>query len=426
MRSMTGFGRAEIERGKMRVAAEVRTLNQRFFELKLNLPRTWGEHEARNPQAGPGRYRARPSRALRPMHPAGPPPTTLRVNDGLAALYVKELAPARAQSRSYRQAGGRASCCIAPRFSRSAKRRPTPAPACNWRSPRSRVHSRRSKPTASARAKHCARDFIGRINTITEAVPQIERLAEASRSEILANFQTRLRDLIGDLAVNEKRLYEEASDAAQRADITEEVTRLRVHLRGLRELVESEGAVGKQIEFLLQEVNREINTMGAKSQSAALSRDDRRTEGRGRKDARAGAERRVGRRITLDCKGLAAFIGLIMEHTGAPRRGIIFILSAPSGAGKTTISRAALKAISGLEASVSLTTRRPRNGEAEGTDYLFVSEEEFIRRREADELAEWARVFEASYGTPRARLDECSRRRPRHPARHRHPRRAPD
>jgi guanylate kinase len=95
-----------------------------------------------------------------------------------------------------------------------------------------------------------------------------------------------------------------------------------------------------------------------------------------------------------------------MEDRGAPRRGIIFILSAPSGAGKTTISRAALKAISGLEASVSLTTRRPRNGEAEGTDYLFVSEEEFIRRREADELAEWARVFEASYGTPRARLNE--------------------
>jgi guanylate kinase len=95
-----------------------------------------------------------------------------------------------------------------------------------------------------------------------------------------------------------------------------------------------------------------------------------------------------------------------MEDRGAPRRGIIFILSAPSGAGKTTISRAALKAISGLEASVSLTTRRPRNGEAEGTDYLFVSEEEFIRRREADELAEWARVFEASYGTPRARLND--------------------
>ena len=52
MRSMTGFGRAEIERGKVRVAAEVRSLNQRFFELKLNLPRTWGGHEAEIVQHG--------------------------------------------------------------------------------------------------------------------------------------------------------------------------------------------------------------------------------------------------------------------------------------------------------------------------------------------------------------------------------------
>jgi len=94
-----------------------------------------------------------------------------------------------------------------------------------------------------------------------------------------------------------------------------------------------------------------------------------------------------------------------MKHLGAPRRGIIFILSAPSGAGKTTISRAALEAIKGLEASVSLTTRSPRNGETEGVDYRFVDEEEFSRRREAGELAEWARVFDAWYGTPRAALD---------------------
>lgn len=90
-----------------------------------------------------------------------------------------------------------------------------------------------------------------------------------------------------------------------------------------------------------------------------------------------------------------------------PRRGIIFIVSAPSGAGKTTISRAALKSIAGLEASISLTTRAPREGEADGIDYHFVSDEEFTRRREAGELAEWARVFDSSYGTPRAPLEQA-------------------
>ncbi len=89
------------------------------------------------------------------------------------------------------------------------------------------------------------------------------------------------------------------------------------------------------------------------------------------------------------------------------RRGIIFIVSAPSGAGKTTISRAALKSIAGLEASVSLTTRAPREGEVDGLDYHFVSDEEFRRRQQAGELAEWARVFDSSYGTPRAPLDRA-------------------
>lgn len=90
-----------------------------------------------------------------------------------------------------------------------------------------------------------------------------------------------------------------------------------------------------------------------------------------------------------------------------PRRGIIFILSAPSGAGKTTISRAALKAIPGLEASVSLTTRKPREGEMEGVDYRFVSDEEFKRCLDLGDLAEWARVFESSYGTPRTPIENA-------------------
>ncbi len=100
-----------------------------------------------------------------------------------------------------------------------------------------------------------------------------------------------------------------------------------------------------------------------------------------------------------------ASIVLKSADSPPPRRGIIFILSAPSGAGKTTIYRVALKAIAGLEFSVSLTTRTPREGEAEGIDYRFVSEEEFKRRQSSGELAEWARVFESSYGTPRAPLD---------------------
>ncbi len=96
-------------------------------------------------------------------------------------------------------------------------------------------------------------------------------------------------------------------------------------------------------------------------------------------------------------------------NASRPRRGIIFILAAPSGAGKTTIWRGALKAIAGLEFSVSLTTRGPREGERPGFDYHFVSEEEFNRKLESGELAEYDRHFDAAYGTPRAPLEAAVR-----------------
>jgi guanylate kinase len=88
------------------------------------------------------------------------------------------------------------------------------------------------------------------------------------------------------------------------------------------------------------------------------------------------------------------------------RRGLLFVLSSPSGAGKTTLSRRLLAADSSLRMSVSVTTRQPRPGEVHGTDYLFVDVAEFDRLRRGDKLLEWAEVHGASYGTPRAHVLE--------------------
>ena len=86
------------------------------------------------------------------------------------------------------------------------------------------------------------------------------------------------------------------------------------------------------------------------------------------------------------------------------RRGLMFILSSPSGAGKTTISHMLLQGDPEISLSVSATTRPIRPGEVDGTDYHFVSQAEFDRMVEADELYEWARVFDYCYGTPKAQI----------------------
>ncbi len=84
-----------------------------------------------------------------------------------------------------------------------------------------------------------------------------------------------------------------------------------------------------------------------------------------------------------------------------PRRGLLFVLSSPSGAGKTTLSRMLLAGDPNITMSVSVTTRKPRSGEVDGRDYTFLDDAEFARRRDGGELLEWAFVFDHHYATPR-------------------------
>ncbi len=86
------------------------------------------------------------------------------------------------------------------------------------------------------------------------------------------------------------------------------------------------------------------------------------------------------------------------------RRGLMFILSSPSGAGKSTIARMLLAADPELTVSVSATTRPMRAGEVDGKDYHFVTQAEFDRMVEAGEFFEWAHVFGHSYGTPKGAI----------------------
>ena len=85
------------------------------------------------------------------------------------------------------------------------------------------------------------------------------------------------------------------------------------------------------------------------------------------------------------------------------RRGLLLVLSSPSGAGKTTLSRRLLAADPALRMSVSVTTRRPRPGEVDGRDYTFIDVAEFERLRAAGELLEWAQVHGNLYATPKDR-----------------------
>ena len=87
------------------------------------------------------------------------------------------------------------------------------------------------------------------------------------------------------------------------------------------------------------------------------------------------------------------------------RRGLCLVIAAPSGAGKTSITRALLRTEPGLKLSISATTRTPRPGEQDGVHYHFRTQPEFDAMVQRGELLEWAGVFGRSYGTPRAPVE---------------------
>jgi guanylate kinase len=95
-----------------------------------------------------------------------------------------------------------------------------------------------------------------------------------------------------------------------------------------------------------------------------------------------------------------------VRERGSGERGSLIVVSAPSGAGKSSLVQRALKQVEGLKFSVSYTTRPPRQGERDKVDYCFVGREEFITARDKEEFLEWAEVHGNLYGTHRGAVEE--------------------
>jgi len=115
------------------------------------------------------------------------------------------------------------------------------------------------------------RELQSHLQFILEKCSEIEKLSQQSRQEYFTKYQQSLAELCQNCQLDENRLIQEAGILAKKLDITEECTRLRSHIQQFTLLLQSEEPVGKQMNFLAQEMNREITTIGSKSESAAIS-----------------------------------------------------------------------------------------------------------------------------------------------------------
>ncbi len=272
IRSMTGQGRAARGAGAALITAEIQSVNHRQFEVRVELP---PELAALEP-AIRARLRARIARGsvtcrLRLTAPSGGPRLAARVDADLAADLLRRLRRlgARLSLRDDLTLSALASVpglvACGPAAARSAPRLAPRALACVAAALRALLAMR------EAEGRALERDLRARFARVARDVGRLAARAPAAAARVRAALRARLRRAGVPLAGASERLAREVALLADRADVAEELTRLRSHLKQAEVRLASAAPVGRTLDFLVQEMFRETNTIGAKADDAAMA-----------------------------------------------------------------------------------------------------------------------------------------------------------
>ncbi|MFP6662966.1 MAG: YicC/YloC family endoribonuclease [Deltaproteobacteria bacterium] len=271
MRSMTGFGRARAAVSGGFITVEVRSINSRFLEVKLSLPR---EHQLQEPElrkrVGVWVERGRVDIAIRREAPERRR-RAIEIDSELARetrkawmKVARDLGvPGEVDLALLRQ--------TAPDIVRLAEKplspkgeEPAVAKALELAL---KAHDRDRR----REGKHLATDMRGRVGALDGHRRAMQKVAAEMKPIFQQRLEKRLAKVLGKNLPEPDRLVAEVAMALDKADVTEEMTRLAAHLDAFRGLLKGKAAVGKRIEFLLQEVLREVNTTGSKANHLALT-----------------------------------------------------------------------------------------------------------------------------------------------------------
>jgi uncharacterized protein (TIGR00255 family) len=272
VRSMTGFGRAEVTGESIVITVEARSVNHRHLDVALRLPRTLASLELdarRLVQARLERGRVDVSVQVTPL--SGAATQRVEIDADLARDYLT-----RAQSVA-RELGLEAAPRIEWLLERSGVMRLEDAepaePAAPWplleRALAAAFDELVDRRAAEGeRLADALRSLHGDLTTAVDTMAARAPAASARREQRL---RERLRALLADTAVEESRILTEAAIWAEKTDVTEELARLRAHLAEFSLALEKGGPVGRTLDFLIQELNREVNTVGSKADDLELS-----------------------------------------------------------------------------------------------------------------------------------------------------------
>jgi uncharacterized protein (TIGR00255 family) len=272
VRSMTGFGRAEVTGESIAVAVEARSVNHRHLDVAVRLPRTLAPLELDVRRLVQGRLeRGRVDVTVQVTPLSGSASQRVQIDTGLAREYI-----ARAQALAI-ELGLAPTPPLQWLLERPGVMRLEDAepvePSAPWplleRALTQALDELVERRTAEGeRLVEALRTLHADLGTAVDAMA-IRAPASSARRE--QRLRERLRGLLADSGIEETRILTEAAIWAEKSDVTEELARLRVHLAEFSLALEKGGPVGRALDFLIQELNREVNTVGSKADDLELS-----------------------------------------------------------------------------------------------------------------------------------------------------------
>jgi len=264
LKSMTGYAHAQAEFGGFSLRVSVRSVNHRFLDLHLRVPEGFEPVEPRMRQIVRERVRRGHLDLTVRYELAGP--AAVGVNQEVAAAYLQAVDALREKF------GIRAEPDLALILRLPGVIGP---PAASLDEEMERLESVAAKCLIEAldkldrmrehEAESLRQEMSGRLKTIAGLAAKIEVLAERARPAFARRLETRLKELLGDAHLDPARLAQEAALAAERSDVSEELTRLASHVQQFESLLVGASDVGKKLDFLLQEMQRESNTLLSKT-----------------------------------------------------------------------------------------------------------------------------------------------------------------
>ena len=274
IKSMTSFGRARATVGGKDITVELRSVNNRFFDCSVKMPRAFSYLEENiKPYLQAASVTRGKVDVFISVDVVDSPGVEIALDEGYSAAYIKALEQLRDR---FALKGDISVMTVAQNRDLFILRKAEDDAERDWEDLRTVLDEALNR-FIDARLREGAnicRDLEAKVDAIRQRVETIEELSRKDTETYRQKLEGRLRDMLSDnrLVFDENRILTECAVFADRIAIDEELVRLRSHFDGFAEILRSDEPVGRRLDFLVQEINRETNTIGSKANNARIAR----------------------------------------------------------------------------------------------------------------------------------------------------------